>query len=109
MIDGECHSVTVAPSALEDALPVIGRMNKDMDKGGQFGPRFIDNLSVIERCQIVGDRLLTALHNEQRAMTELMAAYLLHTLGDVSSVDLNTTGEIMDSVFYDQQGRAISR
>ena len=107
LIAEEQRQVFVDKSLLEDALPLLDKMDHDMDRGWQLGRRFIQTPNSIERCQIVADRLLTALHTQNQASTTLMAAYILSRLPDVKTVNINAQGEAEETMFYDHKDALI--
>ena len=108
LVADEKSHVSVDKAMLDDALPLLDGMDRDMDKGWQLGRRYIAAPSSIERCQIVANRLLTALHTRSQASMTLMAAYILDRLPEVKTVNINAEGEAEETMFYDQNDSLIS-
>ena len=108
LIADEQRQVSVDNSMLEEAKPLLDKMDHDMDRGWQLGRHFIQAPNSIERCQIVADRLLTALHTQNQASMTLMAAYILSRLPDVKTVNINSEGEAEETMFYDHDNALIS-
>ena len=67
-----------------------------------FGPlvvRYMDNPNQVQRCQIVADRLFTSVHLGKKETAILMAAYILNQMPDVKTIDIDTTGNMEDTIF----------
>jgi hypothetical protein len=69
-------------------------MDKDMDRGWQMFRDWVDNLSKEQRCQVVADKLLTALENENQPSSMLMAGYIMTRMPEVSNLHISTDGDI---------------
>lgn len=95
------QEISLSTQMLQDARPILQKMDSDMDQGWQLGREFIASPNVIQRCQIVANRLLTALHTENQASAQLMTAFILSRLDNVSAVNINTEGESEDTLFFD--------
>jgi hypothetical protein len=108
MVADEQRQISVDKTMLNDALPVLERMDRDMDKGWQLGRRFIASPNSLERCQIVANRLLTALHTQNQASMTLMAAYILTRLPEAKTININTEGEAEETMFYDRNDSLLS-
>jgi hypothetical protein len=70
-----------------------------MDAGWQMSREWVQSPSLEQRCQIVADKLLTALEKENHKLGMLMAAYILKRLPNVESVELDVQGEIQNNSF----------
>ena len=86
--------VHVPDGMLRDAADVFARMDADMDRGWQMSRVWVDRPDRIQRCQIVADRLLTALETENRELAALMAAYILHRVPDIRALDIDAGGDM---------------
>lgn len=86
--------VHVPDGMLRDAADVFARMDADMDRGWQMSRVWVDRPDRIQRCQIVADRLLTALETENRELAALMAAYILHRMPDIRALDIDAGGDM---------------
>lgn len=107
-IDEQSRSVSLAPDMLDHAGSILLSMDRDMSGGWKLSRKFITNPTVLERCQIAADRLLTALHNGNEPTTSLMSAYILTRLPNVKTVLINTEGESDQTMFYDQDDQLIT-
>jgi hypothetical protein len=74
-------------------------MDRDMDAGWQMGREWVDDLSVEQRCQVVANKLLTALETENDTLGRMMAAYILARMPHVESIEIDTAGEIQNTAF----------
>ena len=104
----DTRTITVTTVMVEDAKPIFESMDRDMSSGGKLGRHFIESPDVIQRCQIAGGRLLTALHTQNQASMTLMAAYILCRLPGIKTVNLNTEGEAEETMFYDHDNALMS-
>lgn len=65
-----------------------------MDRGYQMSRLWVDNPDQEQRCQIVADKILTALSNGNQKSGTLMAAYILKRMPHIREIHLNTEGDI---------------
>lgn len=79
---------------LADAEHIYSKMDNDMDKGWQLFREWVENPSKEQRCQVVADKLLTALENENQPTSMLMAGYIMTRMPEVSNIHISTDGDI---------------
>ena len=89
--------VNVPDEMLIEAEPFFEKMDQDMNKGYQMSRDWVDNLSTYQRCQVVADRLLTALENENRDMATMMSAYILKRMPGVREIHIDATGDMQQT------------
>jgi hypothetical protein len=99
IIDDQEYSLNVPDRVIAQGEEVFARMDADMDKGWQMSREWIQNPGPVERCQIVADKLLTALENENRKVGMLMAGYILSRMPGVDTVEIDIGGEIQNTQF----------
>ena len=99
IIDDQELTLEVPDAFLRESEPFFAKMDADMDQGWQMSRDWVARPNQIERCQIVGDKLLSALEKENDKLGRLMAGYILSRLPGVESVTLDTHGEIQNTVF----------
>ena len=99
IIEDQEFSLEVPEQVLREGEAFFAKLDADMDQGWQMSREWVAHPSQIERCQIVGDKLLTALEKENPKLGILMAGYILTRLPGVESVTLDTHGEMQNSVF----------
>jgi len=87
-------NIDVPIDMLDDAEIIYSKMDKEMDNGGQMYRDWVDELSQLQRCQIVANRLLTAIENENEPSSMLMAGYIMSRMPGVANVEISTDGDI---------------
>lgn len=92
-------AVNVPDELLREAEPFYAKMDKDMDRGWQMGPEFVENPNREQRAQIAANKLLVSLSTANETMVTLMAGYILARLPNVSAVDIDTGGEMLNTQF----------
>ncbi len=93
------YPIEIADNFLAESKSFFSKMDADMDKGWQMGREWIEQPDVTCRCQIVANKLLTALEQENESMLLLMAGYILYKMPDVTEVDIDTQGEMQETRF----------
>jgi hypothetical protein len=99
IVDEQQLTLNVPDVIVEGAQDVFDKMDRDMDAGWQMGRDWIQSPSVEQRCQIVANKLLTALETENDKLGRMMAGYILSRMPTVETVEIDTSGEIQDTVF----------
>ena len=94
VINEHAHEVRVPDDMLSEAAGVFAKMDADMAKGWQMSRLWVDDPDVHQRCQIVADRLLTAMENGNQEMTAMMAAYLLARMPDIQEIVIDASGDM---------------
>lgn len=109
-IEGRAHTIEVPADVLEQGEEFFQKIDRDMDRGWQMGPDFVESPDRIQRCQIAANRLLNALATARQASVLLMAGYILKRLPGVTGVNIDTTGEMQNTEFiYDGAGGTLQR
>lgn len=107
IIDDQVYTLNVPDEIIQGAEEFFAKMDSDMDQGWQMSREWVPNPDTVQRLQIVGDRLLTALENENHDLGRMMAAYILSRAPDIETIDLDTGGEIQNTeVRFRQQADA---
>jgi hypothetical protein len=99
IIDDQEYSLKVPEAVIEQGEDFFAKLDADMDTGWQMSREWVQSPNRVERCQIVADKLLTALENENDKLGMLMAAYILKRMPDVESVEIDIRGEIQSTQF----------
>ena len=97
-IEGQLYTVEVDEEIIRSGSPLFNKMDEDMNKGWTLGRDFVENPNVTERCQIVGDKLLTAMEDENEQMKTMMAGYILSRVPNIMTIHLDNSGEIQETV-----------
>jgi hypothetical protein len=99
IINEQIYELMVPEALLSQASEFFHQMDRDMDQGWQMSREWVDRPNREQRCQIVADKLLTALENENDRLGRLMAGYLLSRLPGIESVEIDSSGEIQNTQF----------
>lgn len=94
VVDDQTYHIEVPEEMLERAAEFYAKMDADMDRGWQMSRFWVDKPDLYQRCQIVADRVLGAMHSEKKDMMQLMAGYILSRVPQVQEVVVDTTGDI---------------
>jgi hypothetical protein len=98
-IDDQTIPIEVPESFIQEAEPFYQKMDADMARGWQMSRHWVEQPDLIQRCQIAADKVLGALHRENRDLLMLSAGYILSRLPEVKEVVLDTTGDITETEF----------
>lgn len=99
IIDDREYSLEVSEKLLSQAEGLFAKLDEDMDGGWQMSREWVASPDRVQRCQIVANKLLTALEKENHRLGMLMAGYILTRLPGVESVEPDTHGEIQNTQF----------
>lgn len=99
IVDDQEYSLNVPDALLIEGEDFFVKLDRDMDAGWQMSREWVSAPNRLERCQIVADKLLTALETENERLGLLMAGYILSRLPGVESVELDVQGEIQNNQF----------
>lgn len=99
VIDDRTHRIDIPAEMLDEGEEFFAKMDRDMDRGWQMGPEFVEHPDTVQRCQIVANKLLTSHAVENRLMVQLMAAYIVKRLPNVKVVNIDTDGEMLHTEF----------
>jgi hypothetical protein len=104
VVDDRVYCVEVSLDMLREAEEFFQTMNRDMDRGWQMGPEFIENPDKVQRCQIAADKLLVSLSTANETLSMLMAGYILKHLPGVTGVRIDTGGEmLLTEMIYEKE------
>ncbi len=98
IIDEQVRDLEVPNDILTDGEEFFAKMDNDMNQGWQMGPDYIESPDQIQRCQIAADKILTAIDTENQTLLMLMAGYILSRAPEVKSIDINTSGELLETL-----------
>jgi len=110
MIDNRTHRIEVPPDVLDEGETFFQKMDRDMDSGWQMGPEYVESPNTMQRCQIAANKLLVSVSAQNRLLVELMAGYILKRLPGVKVVDIDTSGEMLNTEFkFEENARSVPR
>ena len=97
VIDGQMMAVNVEEDIVVQGSSLFNKMDEDMNKGWTLAREFVENPNITQRCQIVGDKLLTAIEDENEQMKMMMAGYILSRVPNIMTIHIDNTGEIFET------------
>ena len=97
IVDGRSNAFEVPDSVLLDAQDFFDKLDADMSRGWQMSRDWVESPNAEQRCRIAGDKLLTAIETDNEKLLMLMAAYILHTLPSVKSINIDVTGDMNET------------
>jgi hypothetical protein len=99
IVDEQVYTLNVPDPVIARGGEFFDQLDRDMDQGWQMSREWVDAPNRLQRCQIVADKLLTALEKENEKLGMLMAGYILDRLPNVESVELDLQGEVQNNQF----------
>ena len=97
VIDGQMSAVNVEEDMVVSGSPLFNKMDEDMNKGWTLSKEFVENPNVTQRCQIVGDKLLSAIEDNNKQMKTMMAAYILSRVPNIMTIYIDNNGEVFET------------
>ncbi|MCB1874988.1 MAG: hypothetical protein KDH88_03350 [Chromatiales bacterium] len=99
VVEDTAYELNVPESIVQGATDFFAKLDADMDQGWMVGRTWVQQPGTVERCQVVADKLLTAMETENNKLGMMMAAYLLHKMPGVNRVDVDVQGELQNTQF----------
>lgn len=93
-IDDKSYDLDVPETLASEAVEFFDRMDRDMDCGWQMSRWWVPDPDQDQRCQIVADKLLTAMQKKDEEFALMMCAYILNRKPRTRRIRINTDGEI---------------
>ena len=97
VVEDEVYPVTVSDAIVAEGEEFFSKIDRDMDRGWQMSRDWVDNPNQEQRCQIVGDKMLTAMHNDDRQLMVLLCAYVMARVPGVTGIRIDTNGEMLET------------
>ncbi len=97
IVEGRTNAFEVPDSLIVEAKDFFDKLDTDMNKGWQMSRDWVESPNAEQRCQIAGDKILTAIENDNEKMLMLMAAYILRTMPGVKTIHIDTTGDMNET------------
>ena len=106
IVDDQIYTLNVPDVILRRAGEFFCGLDQDMDRGWQMSRDWVQHPTDLQRCQVVANKLLTAMETENDKLGMLMAGYILHKLPAVDSVEIDIRGEIQNTEFSFREPQA---
>ena len=97
IVGEQVYAVEVPEDLLREAGDFHARLDRDMDRGWQMSREFVAQPDPLQRCQIVADKLLTSIMQENQATAMLMAGYIALRMPGAVGVDIDASGEMQNT------------
>ena len=97
--DDASVSIDIPSELLHEAQDYFDKLDSDMDRGWQMSRWWVPNLDAVQRCQVVADKLLTAIQDSNEQYASLLCAYILSKLPATHRILINTKGQIQGNEF----------
>jgi len=101
-VDEHKQAIKVPDEIITEATDYFDMLDKDMDNGYQMSRKWVEKPDLLQRCQIIGDKILSALENDNKETATLMAAYILSRVPRAYALHVNLEG---DMTMYDLETR----
>jgi hypothetical protein len=96
-VAGQEYAVEIADELLPEAAEFHATLDRDMDRGWQMSREFVAHPDRLQRCQIVADKLLTGIMQQNQATAMLMASYIALRMPGAIGVDIDASGEMQNT------------
>lgn len=97
IIGDQVYAVEIPENLLDEAAEFHAKLDRDMDRGWQMSREFVTRPDRLQRCQIVADKLLTSIMQDNQATAMLMAAYIALRMPGAIGVDIDADGEMQNT------------
>mgnify|MGYP001604323001 CR=1 FL=1 len=97
VVDDQIYPITVPEDIISGGGEFFDKIDKDMDNGWQMSREWVRHPNQEQRCQIVGDKMLTAMHNDNQHLMVLLSAYVLARVPTASELRIDTNGEMLET------------
>ena len=97
VIGEQVYAIEVPEELLREVAEVHAKLDRDMDQGWQMSRQFVAQPDRLQRCQIVADKLLTSITQNNQATAMLMAGYIALRMPGVVGVDIDASGEMQNT------------
>ena len=99
VVGEEVHRVEVPEYLLREAAELFEKLDRDMARGWQMSRRWEPAPNTRQRCQIVADRMLTAIYQQRHQFVGVACAYIAKNMPGVRRVYIDTAGDMTQTEF----------
>ncbi|MCK5360862.1 MAG: hypothetical protein KAJ95_09560, partial [Gammaproteobacteria bacterium] len=94
----QTYPIEVPEYIIKEAEDFFAILDNDMNKGWQMSQFWVENPDNNQRCQIAGDKILTALNNDDQKTGVMMSAYIMNRMPGTTELHLSVTGDMNEHV-----------
>ncbi|MFV1992406.1 MAG: hypothetical protein ACC635_00765 [Acidiferrobacterales bacterium] len=98
-IEDRTRELEIPGDIFTTGMSFFEKMDRDMDRGWQMGPEFIEQPTLTNRCQIAAEKILQAVDTQNENLLMLMAGYILMRMPNATGVNIDTSGEPLGTEF----------
>jgi len=99
IVDDQVYTLNIPNQILRQGEAFFDQLDRDMDNGWQMSREWVDRPDQLQRCQIIADKLLSALEKENERLGMMMAGYIVARLPNLDAVEFDLQGEIQNTQF----------
>ncbi len=92
-IEGDQYTIYVDHADIKQGMGFFATMDRDMDRGWRMGPEYVHEPDLLQRSQIVAERLMLALESDNLSLKVAMAAYIAWRIPDIRELHIDTSGD----------------
>ncbi|MDX1698850.1 MAG: hypothetical protein R3308_11210 [Thiohalobacterales bacterium] len=104
VVDDQTFPVTVPDFIVAEGEEFFSKLDSDMDGGWQMSRDWVDRPNQEQRCQIVGDKMLTAMDHDNKRLMIMLCAYILARVPGVTGIRIDTHGEMQGTELVMEPG-----
>lgn len=93
-VDEHQQDIYVPDEIIKEAEDYFAMLDKDMDNGYQMSRIWVEKPDRYQRCQIIADRILSALERGNDKSLTLLAGYILARVPNIDALHLNLEGDM---------------
>ncbi len=97
-LEDQTYPIEVPEYIIKEAEDFFAILDNDMNKGWQMSQFWVENPDNNQRCQIAGDKILTALNNDDQKTGVMMSAYIMNRMPGTTELHLSVTGDMNEHV-----------
>lgn len=95
-IDDESYELEVQETLIKELKPAFDDLDSEFDRGVQMGRFWVEKPDAEQRCQVTMNKLVSAIHQEDKRNVYIMAAFIVYKFPDVLSVTFSSEYEMQD-------------
>ena len=103
-LEDQIYPIEIPEYIVSEAEECFSFLDKDMDKGWQMSQIWVESPDTHQRCQIVADKLLTAMSNDDQKTGVMLSAYILNRMPGTNELHLSVTGDMTEHVLSGAEG-----
>ena len=97
-LEDQTYPIEIPDYIVTEAEDFFSILDNDMNKGWQMSQIWVESPDTHQRCQIVADKLLTALTNDDQKTGVMLSAYILNRMPGTNELHLSVTGDMNEHV-----------